>query len=693
MSGKVFKDSKDVIQDQAKILYDYLRSAAQKIVAEEMRIEDEIAAKKEEREQNNQIIKKKQMIMIAGFAAAGILLLALLVLLFLKKDVLLLFIFPIGFAAVGVMGLFGKADFEKKNILANESIKTFEEAHRSIRRDYKVHRMGVVYVPVAKRIPFEGKSFLLDHTQSVPSREFSLYSLKDQDSFIKNIQQLENALDEIPMVEGTQYMEEVDTGDYSKSIQQISYYDYLGGIDRNMRAASYYLNDLERNSVSIPVIDPKSSYAQFLNTYSTTESKYGPVVEIFPTDANKADLEQFQGLNEMKKSMEGQTAQFEDFLKGLMDRLASTIQLVTTIKMSSTDHIVNNANQVLFTSLKSSYNHYSPQLEAEEIDRIRGERFDYQESADSYRPFELKKSSRVLYDALSGNWVSEDGRRTNFPFGVYQIHEEVIAPLVQNLMRETRIERLKIYNSIKDQKLDYLNQWHRDTDDFYGRNRAQGSDLINLMQGSLTEFTAAFNQYKAFEETLKSMASSGSIADAKVEAKGSLAESIAVYEKKSEDFRKIQTDFNDYSDRLKEEIDRKAVEFGYIEFFDASLRDAGSRDFASSMARIDSLDDRRKSLLAVNPYFAETAELPPQPDLGEEVQKGLSINLMQMVQNPIESLFDNEPAAHQQKIHADGVKSNHVASDDWKPPEPPGEAPSKDEDEWAPPPPPPEDEK
>jgi hypothetical protein len=374
-----------------------------------------------------------------------------------------------------------------------------------------------------------------------------------------------------------------------------------------------------------------------------------------------------------------------------MYRLASTIQLVTTIKLSSTDHIVTNANQILFTSLKSSYNHYSPQLESEEIDRIRGERFDYQESVDTYRPFELKKSSRVLYDALSGNWVSEDGRRTNFPFGVHQIHEEIISPLVQNLMRETRIERLKIYNGIKDQKLDYLNQWHRDTDDFYGRNRAQGSDLINLMQGSLTEFTAAFNQYKAFEETQKSMKASGNISDAQVEAKGSLVESIAVYEKKSEDFRKIQAEFNEYSDRLKEEIDRKAVEFGYIEFYDASLRDSGSRDFADSMSRMDSLDDRRKSLLAVNPYFAETAELPPKPDLGEEIQKGLSINLMQMVKNSMDSLVSSAEAFPKQKQHDAGEPSTQAKSGDWIPPAPPAEAENIDGD-WAPPPPPQVDE-
>ena len=59
----------------------------------------------------------------------------------------------------------------------------------------------------------------------------------------------------------------------------------------------------------------------------------------------------------------------------------------------------------------------------------------------------------MKYDIVSDCWVGEDGGKTNFPFGVHQIHEEIVAPIVQNLMEETRLERMKIYNNIKDQKI------------------------------------------------------------------------------------------------------------------------------------------------------------------------------------------------------------------------------------------------
>ena len=48
MSGKIFPGSDNIYQDQAKILFDYYRQSAEKIVQEEERIEGEIAALKKQ---------------------------------------------------------------------------------------------------------------------------------------------------------------------------------------------------------------------------------------------------------------------------------------------------------------------------------------------------------------------------------------------------------------------------------------------------------------------------------------------------------------------------------------------------------------------------------------------------------------------------------------------------------------------
>ena len=42
MTGKVFEDSADIYEDQAQVLFDYYRQAAEKIVSEEKDIEQQI---------------------------------------------------------------------------------------------------------------------------------------------------------------------------------------------------------------------------------------------------------------------------------------------------------------------------------------------------------------------------------------------------------------------------------------------------------------------------------------------------------------------------------------------------------------------------------------------------------------------------------------------------------------------------
>ncbi len=47
MSGKIFDTSANIFQDQAKILFEYYKQAAERIVSEEERLEKEIAVCKE----------------------------------------------------------------------------------------------------------------------------------------------------------------------------------------------------------------------------------------------------------------------------------------------------------------------------------------------------------------------------------------------------------------------------------------------------------------------------------------------------------------------------------------------------------------------------------------------------------------------------------------------------------------------
>jgi hypothetical protein len=419
----------------------------------------------------------------------------------------------------------------------------------------------------------------------------------------------------------------------------------MGNIDRQVRNIRYLLNDSDTVALSLPVILPESKTADFIKEYATPDTEGGPVVPVFNTDNFKEKLDTFYSLNDMRKSFEKSTNENQVvYFKKLIGRLAESVQLLSKTKINSSNKIVDYANTIFSSVLKASFNQYSPALEAEEIERIRSASFDYQDSVDDYFPFALKSSSRVKYDLFSTSWIAEDQSRTAMPFGMHQIQEEVLAPVIQNLMMENRVERLKIYNGIKDQKIDYLNQWHRDTEDFYGRNRAEAADLINRMRESYADYVRSLNTYKALQETQTAMMKTRSLDAAEVQQQNKDAEIILGFETQAQQFHQKQEDFANFMDRLKDNIDEKAAQFGYIPYYEATLRDREPRDIAQATEQLQDLEPRRKRLIAISPYVAKHAKLPPMPNIEQKMYDDFAINLLEEALHA-ETIPEEVPAA------------------------------------------------
>ncbi len=615
MKGKIFPESSNINQDQAKILFNYYQQMAEKIVQEEERLEKEIAKLEEEKVGLNQDLSKAKL----------------------WKWVLCILIIPFIFFLIKENGI------TKQINALDVRINEFQKLHKEIFRDYKVSKLGVAYIPIANQIKYDNKSFIVDYTGMVEESEIKLQLSKQNDLLIEKIAALEKLSSEAPLVEGSEQIEEIDTEQYSRSMQQINQHDYFGNLERSLRTISFCMDDLDVTSVSLPLVANNSGYLEFIKEYSTSDLHSGAMVfEVFDTQKHNNDIAKFQELNKLKDSLSRHSAQFEDVLKGLMVTMANSVQTISALKVASTDKIVFESNKILYKILRSPYNHYSPVLEASEIERIRNENFNYGDSVQDYVPFQLKESSRVKFNLLSDTWVAEDGSSTNFPFGLHQIHEEIVAPIVQNLMNETRIERMKIYNHIKDQKISYLNKWHQDTEDFYGRNRAESADLINLMRASLRDYVAAYNTMASLKKTEDSMEQSGgSLESTVVSSKNNSAEVFAAFELQSKEFQNVQMDFENYMERLKEDIDLKADKFEHIDYYDALLRDGNSKDTAVAASELHELDERRKPLISVNPLFAKISGMPPAPSIEDITYEHISLNLPIIAKNALIELDED----------------------------------------------------
>lgn len=636
MSGLVFKDSVSIYQDQAKIMFDYYKRAAEQIVQEEMRIEELIKTAKNElnaMEIDYPLAIANQEKNIKNKTILGYVLLVVLV----GIGILI-------WVNTKLKKALAELREEAEIAIGNkkQQIAELEKEHANIRRDYKIDKLGVVYVPVASHIPFEDKNFVLDYTGSVPEMSFTLSALKQPEAIKENVVDLKNLIETVPLVETSEDVEVVDTSDYSTSMQEAPLYDFMGSIDRHMRNLGYMLGDVNRVSVSLPIVPPESKEMEFLMKHGTADTGNSPVCPIFDLQAHDANIKSFEKLNDMKKGLEVSSDEFSVFIKDLMKQLAESAQVLTQMKVSCSNKVLQYSNSIFMNALRTSFNHYSPLLEADEIERIRTANFNFQDAVGDYTPFTLNPSSRMRYDLVSNNWVAEDNSRSSFPFGMHQIHEEVMMPVIYNLMEETRIERLKIYNHIKDQKLDYLNQWHRDTEDFYGRNRAESNDIINRMRETFAEYSSALNTLKALQETEKQMGSSKSLDSTKVIAKSNQAETLATFELQGQQFMKQQEEFMEYMERLKEDIDAQAEKFGFIEYFEASLRDNEARQIAMAAEDVQNIDPRRKVLVGAGAHIASLSDIPPVPQIEEKAHDDFTINLIQMADNALKSLDSDE---------------------------------------------------
>ena len=613
MEGKIFPTSSNIYQDQARILFNYYKMAAERIVSEEERIEEEIEGLKAQRSDYETELSKTW---------------------YWYLTIILFF-----------MTFVKKKQITRKIEETDAEIARLQEEHKNIFRDYRISRLGIAYVPVADQVKYDDKSFMVDFTGDVPDSEVSLRLPRQNELLARTINRIEELSVEAPLIESSEDTEPLETADYSTSIQEVQEHDYLGALERSLRTVSFCMEDVDTVSVSLPLVPRDSKYLDFIDEFATDSGPEGsPLLNVFNAEHYAGRIDRFRELNSLKDALSSETRHFEDVIKGLMSTMAISVQAISALKVASVDKVVFESNRLLYKILKAPYNHYSPILEYDEIDRIRNEKFDYSQDIEDYEPFNLRPSSRMKFNLLSGMWTSEDGNVSSMPFGIHQIIEEIMAPVVQNLMAENRIERLKIYNGIKDQKISYLNKWHQDTDAFYRSNRAESSEIINLMQGSLREYVAAYNTLASLQRTENSMAEgSQNLDDTVVTAVENTEENIAAFELQSQEFQRAQIEFEEYIERLKEDIDRRAESFGHVEYYDAKLRDGHSNEAAVAAGEINSLDARRQPLATVNPLFAKSSVIPPEPSVEDLAHEHMSLNLPAIAREALASLCEQEP--------------------------------------------------
>lgn len=236
-TGKILKNSANIYEDEARIMFNFYQRQAEKIVQAEEVLESSIK-EAEERRDDLQYRLDGWWNKIVNF---------------------LLF-------------RTGRLKRELEDVC--DEINDLQTKHDNIYRGYHVNKLGVAYVPVANQVKFGNKSFVVDFAGNVDNSRISLQMPRNQELLTQTVQDIDYLMRNIPTVETTNEVETVDTNEYSLSIQEIKMGDYTGKIDRNLRTISYCMSDMEKVSVELPLVQEGSDYLDYLQEFSSGESTY-----------------------------------------------------------------------------------------------------------------------------------------------------------------------------------------------------------------------------------------------------------------------------------------------------------------------------------------------------------------------------------------------------------------------------------
>ena len=540
--GKIFLDTANNAEAKAKVVFNYYKQAAEKIIAEEDAIDAKIASANAAIKKLEEQVATETALMESNEKT--------------KKICFMLFLLLVPlFVALVYRGKVkeNQQNIEKYNneIQAKKAeIAKLTEDRKNIRRNYKIHKLQVVNVPIAKRVPYKDKSILLDLTHSFENTNLSFSFLRHPEEFSKSIDKIEESVNAIPVVETADDAEPIDTSDYSLSMQEIKMNDFVGNIDRTLRDISYELGEKNTTNITIPIIPPKSDYAEFINDITTTEKK--DVVDVFDSVDVDAAANQLNVLNRQKQELEKERSadEYVRYLENLMTQTADVVQNVLQQKNVNSLSLVEYYNNTFARVLSSSFNHYSSTLEGEEIERLKEATFDFKDAND-YEYFNLRDSSRVRFHLFNNDFVTEDDFPERNVFSIHQVNDEIIMPVIRNLLRENRVKRLDIYNDTQKEKRDYVERWNKEVRDFYGRNRTELQRLTTEAEKEMKQFRTDIGVMTQLVSALDKMGTNGGMVE---NGKSIKQEELVAYQQFINSMEQTQEELEAYMERLEDDI-------------------------------------------------------------------------------------------------------------------------------------------
>lgn len=200
---------------------------------------------------------------------------------------------------------------------------------------------------------------------------------------------------------------------------------------------------------------------------------------------NTSDFDQLKSLLNHRNRFKNE---LQDLIKTISDRFDLNVRNFTSY-MNDMDAF---RNKMILFSIEAAYYTFCP--------KCNSDFFKQSEFAD----YQFNESAQTRYDYKNDRWVCISCKDyTNQPIPVPKIYQELIQPVVRQLLMEHHTEREKLYNDIENQKIGYIEKYRKEIREINRINSSETEKIMTSIANLEAEFEADKENLEFFQNLIE----------------------------------------------------------------------------------------------------------------------------------------------------------------------------------------------
>lgn len=452
------------------------------------------------------------------------------------------------------------------------------------RLDTRITKAGLIYLPITK-FTFQDQSVVIDRSGLIESTEFNYPNLLIENIplVVKNYDNLNHLVRTMPPLlssdkktELQRSFDSIEKNNIQIFSQEIDYLDYIKHLDELYKTINEF-------NITLPVFEKNDPLLSFFEEETISDPGNDLVYEELTLGMIENDLQQITGIVEVETNKKHEELHDIDELTSEIVKFLSDSSLRWDYVLNKSLSKINIENSFLFSQYlgQSSYNYYCPTCNQESIEKLQVSDFDHNNDQDKRVTFPGNTIVRIV-DVENRIWKCPlCDQKTEQPFPVHKMLDELFNKVYDNLYEENYKERLAVYNKINDEKRKYIekaeNQFHQVRREIRSSNDSIKSKIRSLSaeltadQQSIQSLSDLMLKYKRIsEERVRNFQN----------------DIMQIKKEIDEESNKAKAELTSVVEGAKQRISEDLAQQALLARIDQEKRDAVQRDIANNAQQI-----------------------------------------------------------------------------------------------------------